>query len=193
MWMAASGVHRMQKRWPLWAKAILSTTAATVAGVIVGGLLGWWAATVKPATVQAITVIWASVIVVCLLSKRPLLQIDRETSQSLLHKGPAIWSIANGGLLGLGFTSRLGYWVWYLLPLTAWASASFPVGATVWGTYGATRLLTTALIARRMAQPGSDVSTIATSMLKLHSAATRAMRGLGLVVGVALALIAGLL
>lgn len=69
----------------------------------------------------------------------PLCQLDRETSQSWMDRGPLVWATLNGGALGLGFTSRLGFPLWYVVPVTAFLAASPILGAIVYGTYGVTR------------------------------------------------------
>jgi hypothetical protein len=61
------------------------------------------------------------------------LEHERETEQSLLHRGPVIWAVANGGQLGLGFTSRIGFWSWYLMPIGIFLLADPLVGALAWG------------------------------------------------------------
>ena len=75
-----------------------------------------------------------------LFSPRRLPEMNRETKQSLLHQGPLQWAALNGALLGIGFTSRIGYWVWYLIPLTCFIASSPETGAALWGTYAFTRL-----------------------------------------------------
>lgn len=68
-----------------------------------------------------------------------LIQCDRETSQSWVHKGPTKWAIQNGLALGCGVTSRIGFWLWYVVPIGAFLVASPWAGAAVYGMYGATR------------------------------------------------------
>lgn len=75
-----------------------------------------------------------------LVSPRRLPQISRETEQSLLSHGPFEWATANGFLLGLGFTSRIGYWIFYLVPVGCLVTGSPIFAAAIWGMYGLTRL-----------------------------------------------------
>lgn len=154
--MATSGVHRMKSSWPLWAKAALSTAASIVASSSVGMLLGWVGEQVGLLARVAWTLTLLAAVVVGASFSLRLPQIDRETSQVLLHLGPGWWALINGGLLGLGFTSRIGFWGWYLLPITAFASASVAYGGAIWATYGATRLAVTAVVAMRMQRGVSE-------------------------------------
>lgn len=70
----------------------------------------------------------------------PMPQLNRETEQALLHRGPLQWAVLNGALLGLGFTSRIGFWTWYLIPLTCLTGGSSRAGVVIWGSYGLIRM-----------------------------------------------------
>jgi hypothetical protein len=78
---------------------------------------------------------------------RLLPQFNRETDRRLLERGPLWWALSNGALLGLAFTSRLGTWLWYVVPVAAFASGEVAQGAAVYGTYGFLRLAVPALLA----------------------------------------------
>jgi hypothetical protein len=39
----------------------------------------------------------------------------------------------NGSALGLGWSSRIGFWLWYVVPAAAVLSGSPLLGAAVWG------------------------------------------------------------
>lgn len=69
----------------------------------------------------------------------PVLQLDRETPQQWVHSGPVKWAFWNGASLGLGFTSRLGFWFWYVVPLAALLIGQPMIGAGLYGLYGAAR------------------------------------------------------
>lgn len=66
-------------------------------------------------------------------------QLDRETSQRWLRAGPVSWAIKNGLALGLGATSRLGYWLWYLVPVGAFVSGTVVSASVIYGLYGVSR------------------------------------------------------
>jgi hypothetical protein len=56
-----------------------------------------------------------------------------------MHHGPLAWATRNGLALGVGATSRIGFWLWYVVPLAALLSASPAWGAALYGCYGAVR------------------------------------------------------
>jgi hypothetical protein len=68
-----------------------------------------------------------------------MLQLDRETNQSWLHLGSIGWPIVNGLALGTGFLSRIGFLLWYLIPIICLVIGQVPAGAVIFGTYGLTR------------------------------------------------------
>ena len=88
-----------------------------------------------------IAVVGGSLVVVGSGSGLSLLpQVNRETSQVLLDRGPLHWAAVNDGLLGIAVSSRLATWLWYVLPLVVLVSGRLWVGVLVFATYGALRL-----------------------------------------------------
>lgn len=69
----------------------------------------------------------------------PLCQIDRETAQRWMHRGALSWALLNGSALGVGAASRLGFPLWYVVPVTALLGGSPILGAAVYGAYGFVR------------------------------------------------------
>lgn len=69
---------------------------------------------------------------------RPL-QCDRETPKHWLDAGPFSWAIINGMALGCGATSRIGFWIWYIVPISALLSGRPELGAIIYGTYATIR------------------------------------------------------
>jgi hypothetical protein len=153
MWVAASGVHRTGRDADWRAKALVGVAGASIAGAVAGAvvaLLGLAA----PSSRSIVVTVGAFLLAVLPVARVPLPQRDAETPQSLLSRGPIAWSALNGGLLGLALTNRLGFWLWYMIPLTAFASASPIVGGGIWAFYGAVRMGVVAVIARRMRGSG---------------------------------------
>lgn len=127
-------------------------TAATLAGALAGGLLGWAGRlTPSPGRVGFVCTLAAAgalfAVVGGVAGVRLLPQVDRETEQRLLHHGPLRWAMENGALLGLGFASRLGTWLWYAVPVAAFATGSPAEGAIVYAVYGGVRLLVPSVLA----------------------------------------------
>ncbi len=120
------------------------------------------------ARVVAGTVLAALLVLAPLASPRRLPQVNRETEQSLLGRGPFLWALANGFLLGLGFTSRIGYWIFYLVPVGCFVVGSPGYGALIWGAYGFTRLGIAALLAFRMHRTPTRTGDLSRRLLALQ-------------------------
>jgi hypothetical protein len=74
------------------------------------------------------------------------LQFDCETPQRWVNRGPLRWATRNGLALGFGATSRIGFWLWYVVPLGSFLVGDARLGAVVYGTYGLTRSLAAVFI-----------------------------------------------
>lgn len=127
-----------------------------------------------------------------LLSPGRLPQVNRETEQSLLSIGPIKWALANGFLLGLGFTSRIGHWIWYLIPLGCFVVGSPGHGAAIWGTYGAARLGIAAAVAWKMHRRPNRMADLSRSLLSLRPLMQRLSNPTAAVLAAALTLYLGL-
>lgn len=130
-------------------------------------------------------------VVVPMVSAR-LPQVNRETKQSLLGRGPYVWALSNGALLGLGFTSRIGYWTFYLVPLCCLAVGSPPIGAIIWGAYGLTRMFLASVIACLMHRAPEKMGTWSARLLALGLTARRASRSVTVLAALGLTLWLGL-
>lgn len=87
---------------------------------------------------------YASLALACLelAGLRPTgLQRDRETPYSWVGKGPLRWAAINGVALGVGWSSRIGFWAWYVVPALALWVANPAVGAVIYGSYALSRTL----------------------------------------------------
>lgn len=65
-----------------------------------------------------------------------VLQFDRETPPPWTSAGALRWAIRNGYLLGLGALSRLGFWLWFVVPIGSLLAGEAIGGACLYGTYG---------------------------------------------------------
>ena len=116
------------------------TAASVIAGFVMGGLLGELGTAMSPegrsTLLFALAVAGVGVAGAQLVGYRfgpP--QKNRETPKAWIYHGAARWALLNGVALGLGFTSRIGFWLWYVVPVTAFLSADPVVGASAYGTY----------------------------------------------------------
>ena len=62
-------------------------------------------------------------------------ELDVETPQNWVHDGSLRWAARSGAVLGAGAFSRIGFWLWYVIPISAFLSGSPRFGATVYGVY----------------------------------------------------------
>jgi len=88
----------------------------------------------------------------------PLPQLDCETPQRWVHKGPFLWAIQNGLVLGFGATSRIGFALWYAVPVGALLFGSPMLGAVAYGAYGLVRGLAAPAILLVRMRSKTDVS-----------------------------------
>jgi hypothetical protein len=140
-----SGVSRNQasKGWKT-SKAIVYSLTSALAGLTAGTVLGAAGSLLSLEVRLAIGSILALLAIAAgsleLLGRRvrpP--QFDCETPRRWVDKGALRWAIQNGLALGFGATSRIGFLLWYVVPLGALLSGSPVLGATIYGAYGLVR------------------------------------------------------
>lgn len=152
----------------------MTLLSGTLGGATAGAAVGMAGNLVsRDGTITAGTVFALALVVAPMVSPQRLPEVNRETDQSLLSLGPFRWAAANGFLLGLGFTSRIGYWIFYLVPVGCLVARSPAFGAVIWTTYGFTRLGIVTLMAFRMHQALAKISALSRSLLALRPAVRR--------------------
>lgn len=139
-----SAGHRNQANRGWVSKAFVYAFASTLSAVAAGALLG----AVGQVVPQTVRLACITLLAICAIgvggfelgvrSFRPA-QCNRETAQSWMQLGALRWATANGAALGVGVTSRIGFWLWYVIPVGALLSGKPWVGALVYGTYGFVR------------------------------------------------------
>ena len=139
-----SDPHRNQHGSSWWAKAIVYTAAATAAAAAAGwglGLVGSqvpFRARLAAAALLALTAVVVGVLDLARIGVS-VVQCDRETAQAWLTAGPLRWAARNGAALGVGVTSRIGFWLWYAIPASALLLGDPLHGALLYGVYGFVR------------------------------------------------------
>lgn len=139
---AASQRNQAGSSWI--AKAVVFALAATFAGALAGWLLGLagnalsFDARVAVASVLGIVAVGIGAME---LGPRPprVLQWDAETPQRWMNAGALRWASLNGSALGTGATSRIGFWLWYAIPIGAFLLGNPVWGALIYGIYGFVR------------------------------------------------------
>lgn len=137
-------MHRNQARSTWVRKGLAFTVAAVVASTIAGALLGVAGHLLSESVRSGLIFLLGMGGVLVALGEffgHPvkLLQWNRETPQLWLNKGPLRWAVRNGITLGVGATSRIGFWLWYVVPLGALLSRNWLIGGAIYGLYGLLR------------------------------------------------------
>jgi hypothetical protein len=144
--IASSDVHRNKAGRSWITKAIVYSFSSALAGVVTGAILG----AVGSLLALDFRLAIGSVLAVAAIAVGGLelfgrriqpLQFDCETPQRWVHKGPLSWATRNGLVLGFGATSRIGFWLWYAVPLGAFLVGDPAFGALSYATYGLLRAL----------------------------------------------------
>ena len=138
------GVDRNQhgRRWTT--KAVVFAVSATTAGIVSGAVLGavglLLETDVRRAIGLAAGAVAAAVASIQLVGLRlPVPQRNCETGQLWMNTGALTSAALNGASMGTGFVTRIGYWLWYVVPLAAILSGSPAYGAIIFGCYGFAR------------------------------------------------------
>lgn len=150
--ISRSGVHRDQRfrSWRL--KLTVFATSGVAAGAVCGAVLGWLGGMLLPASSRiGLAVIGglgaATVAVTGIAGKRVRLpQWERETPQRWTRGGALRSAAFNGAAMGSGFTTRIGFWLWYVVPVGAVLSGSPVAGAALYVAYAATRIFITSVL-----------------------------------------------
>lgn len=146
-------------------KAVVYTAATALAAALAGACLGGLGS-LLPASVRVAlgSLLGLAAVVVggAELIGRPLGLIHRdcETPQRWVHAGAVRWAAVNGAALGVGATSRIGFWLWYAVPLGAVLAGDPALGAALYASYGLVRggsVWALLLLPRRLGMRGDQL------------------------------------
>lgn len=139
-----SGKRKKQFASNLLLTIALFILVGSIAGASVGWILGWIGGVLPhsfrsaSATLLALGGIIAGAVDLLGGSIRPP-QRNIETPRAWTHYGPLKWAALNGLALGVGFTSRIGFWLWYVVPCVAVLVGEPVFGAMLYGIYAFAR------------------------------------------------------
>ena len=175
-------------------KAIVYSLSSAVAGLVTGAVLGAVGSLLPLDLRLAIGSILAVVAIAVgglefLGHRVQPPQFDCETPQRWVHRGPLRWAIRNGLTLGFGATSRIGFWLWYVVPLGAFLVGDSKFGAVIYGTYGLVRALGATVILLGMIRLKTDISDW---LIERYGEARVLAAGQLVFLGVATAIVVGL-
>lgn len=127
----------------LWRPAAF-TAAAALAGASTGAALGKLGGQFSNQQRAAFTTaICAGALVLAALDLlgRPVRVPgrSRETPRGWMQLNPITAAVLNGTTLGTGWSTRIGFWLWFAVPLGSLLSGSVIGGIVVYGAYGLTR------------------------------------------------------
>lgn len=149
------GVFR-GRRFTKWRmRAAILAVSALATGIGLGAALGRLGSSAGGdvrggvAAVFAVGGIAVSVVELARGRRMPLLQRSRETNRDWMRFGAAVSAAMNGAAMGAGFVTRIGYWLWYAVPVSAFAIGSPGAGALVFGVYALTRAIVPVLLSSR--------------------------------------------
>lgn len=115
--------------------------ASALAGALLtGALLGLAGAAFDPVTRAVLTGLAALAVLMGALTKPAPWQLDRETDRRWLDYNDWRTAALNGFALGLGFTTRIGFWLFYAVLLAAFAIADPVLAATGTAVYALSRV-----------------------------------------------------
>lgn len=138
------GVYR-GRRFKGWrARAAIFFLSAVLGSAFIGASLGALGAALstsgRPAVILGVSLVGAALGGAEILGRRPwVLQRDQATNQRWMRFGATVNSAANGVAMGIGFATRIGYWLWYVLPIVAVLSGSWRTGALLFFAYASVR------------------------------------------------------
>ena len=187
-------MHRNQAGRSWISKAVVYSLSSALAGLVAGAVLGTLGSLLPlgsrlaAGSVLAVVAIAVSGLEVLGRRIQPP-QFDCETPQRWVHKGPLRWAIQNGLALGFGATSRIGFWLWYSIPLGAFLVGDPGLGAVVYGTYGLVRGLGAVFILLVMLRLELDISDW---LIRRYGAARALAAGQLIFLGVSTSIVVGL-
>jgi hypothetical protein len=187
-------VHRNQAGRSWISKAVVYSLSSALAGLVTGAVLGAVGSLLpldfRLAAGSILAVIAIAVGGLEFFGRRVQLpQFDCETPQRWVHRGPLRWATRNGLTLGFGATSRIGFWLWYVVPLGAFLLGDPRLGAIIYGTYGLVRALGAVFIFLGMLRFKVDISDW---LIERYGAARVLAAGQLVFLGVALTFVVGL-
>jgi hypothetical protein len=177
-------------------KATVYSLSSALAGLTVGTVLGAAGSLLSLEVRLAIGSVLALLAIAAgsleLLGRRiQLPQLDCETPRHWVDKGALRWAIQNGLALGFGATSRIGFLLWYVVPLGALLSGGPVLGATIYGAYGLVRGVAAPLMMLVMVRRLKEVNF--PRWLILHNTPARVLAARQLVLlGVTVVIVVGL-
>lgn len=148
--------NRLGWAWLGMYHSISATTVGAVTGAALGFTGSWLPVSVRNRVLMLAGFFAVFTAAMQAFRPFPLLQRNRETPMRWLRGSRLWWGVANGAMLGNGMFTRLGFALWYLLPVAVLSLGNAAWGAVIWGLYGLVRTFPGLLLTRAMVTKGAD-------------------------------------
>lgn len=142
---------------------LVLTGAAVLSGALVFAAVAEAGTLFPPLSRGFVALVAAVVLISAGFSREEPVQWNAETPSSWLERENLLVAAWNGLALGAGFVTRLGFWLWWVLPLMVFETAAGPDGLLVGAAYGLTRVGLSSVGAATVFWLHSDVVARATS------------------------------
>jgi hypothetical protein len=119
---------------------LILLASAVTGALLTGALLGLAGAAFDPITRTVLTGLAVLAVFTGALTRPAPWQLDRETDRRWLDYHDWRTAALNGFALGLGFTTRIGFWLFYAVLLAAFATADPVLAATGTAAYALSRV-----------------------------------------------------
>lgn len=172
-------------------------SASALSAAAVGGVLGWSGYFLSFGTRIALASLFSVVAMITGVleftgARMRLLQCNVETPQEWVRQGSLPWAFKNGSALGVGAVSRIGFPLWYVVPLGSILLASPRVGAALYGAYGLARALPACAMFWIEHHYAINLGPFSDALLRENARVRRYVAGYLLALGLAIATAVGL-
>lgn len=140
-------------------------------GICTGAVFGVVASVLSSESTNAVDYVIIAVVAVVagsglyelITARRPktIVQRNVETPLEWTSKSGAEWALKNGFALGAGVGTRIGFSVWYIMPITALALGTFFGSVAIFAVYGFCRTaFVTVLYALSLRTSASEIADL---------------------------------
>jgi hypothetical protein len=119
---------------------LVLTGFATLSGALVFAAVAEAGALFPPLSRGLVAATASVVLISAAFSREEPVQWNAETPGSWLEREDLLVAAWNGLALGAGFVTRLGFWLWWVLPLVVFETAAGRDGLLAGAAYGLTRV-----------------------------------------------------
>lgn len=152
--------------------AVAFASGAIMAGASAGFALGWAGSLLSVGdrravgAVLALAALYVGFTDTLSWGRVRVLQLDRETNQLWVVRHPLGGAWATGVVIGAGLATRVGFWLWYVVPTGCFLLGRADLGAAIYATYAAVRVIVPIALAGRVALSRDPASRLTEGSLQ---------------------------